>query len=319
VMQPLERVITALDVHGCNNVTALLELSAPAMIPVAQGGFGDVFCRRLRSGGSVAIKTLRVRESDDLTGLNQKRAARELYIWSKCKHPNLVRLMGLAVLDNTIAMVSRWEENGNLMHYLLHNPLADRYQLSTGISAGVAYIHENGIVHGDIKRTNVLVAQDGTPMLMDFGSAHLVGGDLQFQDNEPDPGQTTGSTLHQEQSHVASAIGSHAPELLSGEVEGTTTASDVYSLAMGYLQETFTSTIPFIEKKSDHAVMIDVAIHRKTPTRPQKDIPEGRSSKCGRRLEPDGANHSRNIEGVRIKPEESEIELEEGQSEQEIA
>ncbi|KAG8751404.1 hypothetical protein FRC11_009418, partial [Ceratobasidium sp. 423] len=192
-MQPLEGVVTALSVHGCDIVAAFLQSSALAMIPDAQGGFGDVFCGRLDWGDSVAIKTLRVRESHVSTGVDQKRAARELYTWSKCKHRNVVQLKGLAVINDTIAMVSDWEENGNLTHYLSRNPSADRYRL-----------------------TNVLVAQDGTPMLMDFGSAHLVGGDLQFQETEPDPGQTTGSTLHQEQSHTESAMGSQVYDNISG-------------------------------------------------------------------------------------------------------
>ncbi|KAG8703230.1 hypothetical protein FRC11_010897, partial [Ceratobasidium sp. 423] len=350
-MQPLEGVITALHVHGCNNVTALLESSAPATIPVAQGGFGDVFRGQLRSGTSIAIKTLRVRESDGSKGGDQKRAARELYTWSKCKHLNVVELIGLAVFNDTIAMVSDWEENGNLSRYLSRNPSADQCLL-----------------------VNVLVAQDGTPKLMDFGTAHLVGGDLQFQENEPDPGQTTGSTLHQEQSHAASAISSHAydhgsgtvdyasliaptlsftltktglkfsprwaaPELFSEEVNGTTTASDVYALGMTIL-ETFTSTVPFFEKKSDHAVIMEVVIHKKTPTRPQKGIPEGSVygdklwdilTKCwshdpkGRPSAGDVWNQMKLItletpKESEIKPEESEIELEEeGRSEQEIA
>ncbi|KAG8726338.1 hypothetical protein FRC11_000343, partial [Ceratobasidium sp. 423] len=175
-----------------------LESSALATIPVAQGGFGDVFRGQLDWGDLVAIKTLRVHESQVSTGVDQKRAARELYTWSKCKHQNVVRLMGLAVLNDTIAMVSRWEENGNLTHYLSHNPSADRYQL-----------------------TNVLVAQHGTPKLMDFGTAHLVGGDLQFQETEPDPGQATASTLHQEQSHATSAIGSHVYDHGSGVSNST--------------------------------------------------------------------------------------------------
>ncbi|KAG8680802.1 hypothetical protein FRC11_001966, partial [Ceratobasidium sp. 423] len=220
-MQPLEGVIAALHVHGCKNVSVLLELSAPATIPVAQGGFGDVFCGQLRSGTLIAIKTLRVRESDASKGGDQKCAARELYTWSKCKHLNVVELIGLAVFNNTIAMVSDWEENGNLSHYLSLNPSADRHLLSTGISAGVAYIHDISIVHGDIKGVNVLVAQDGTPKLMDFGTAHLVDGDLQFRENEPDPGQTTGLTLHQEQSHTASAIGSHVYDHGSGVSNST--------------------------------------------------------------------------------------------------
>ncbi|CAE6412965.1 unnamed protein product [Rhizoctonia solani] len=380
------RVVKALRLHGCEDLTGALEHSAHATIPVAQGGFGDVFRGRLHSGTLIAIKTLRLRESQVSIGGDRKRAARELYTWSKCEHPNVVKLMGLAVFNDTIAMVSRWEENGNLSRYLSLNPSADRWVLSTGISAGVAYIHDIGIVsvssyrhsgcllilamksqvHGDIKGTNVLVAQDGTPMLMDFGTAHLTGGDLEFQDNESDPGQATGSALHQEQSHVPSTMVSHAynnisgaagpanliaptlaftqtktglnfslrwaaPELLLGEVNRTTTATDVYALGMTIL-ETFTSTVPFVEKKSDHTVIMEVAFHKRIPTRPQEVIPEGSVygdqlwdilTKCWSYDPQDRPSAGdfwdqmnlitpKTPKESEIEPEESKIELEEG-------
>ncbi|CAE6456942.1 unnamed protein product [Rhizoctonia solani] len=173
--------------------------------------------------------------------------------------------------------------------------------------------------------------------------------------------------MHQEQSHAASAMGSQvydhisgaaghadliaptlaftqtktglnfsprwaAPELLLGEVEETTTSSDVYSLGMTIL-ETFTSTFPFIEKKSDHAVIMEVAFHKRTPTRPQKVIPEGTVfgdklwellTKCWSYDSKDRPSAGDVWNWMALiapeTPKESKIKLEEeGRSEQEIA
>lgn len=56
-------------------------------------------------------------------------AARELYTWSRCQHPNVLRLLGLVEFRDQIGMVSDWVEEGNLPSYLSSHPEADRYQM----------------------------------------------------------------------------------------------------------------------------------------------------------------------------------------------
>lgn len=92
-------------------------------------------------------------------------AARELHTWSKCRHPNVVELLGLAEFRGQIGMVSFWMENGNLPSYLARHHDADRCQLvryqyirficadlgippiqSLQISEGLAYLHGRNIV-----------------------------------------------------------------------------------------------------------------------------------------------------------------------------
>ncbi|KAG9085027.1 hypothetical protein FS749_004741 [Ceratobasidium sp. UAMH 11750] len=52
--------------------------------------------------------------------------------------------------------------------------------MSMGIADGLAYLHDIGVVHGDLKGQNVLVAHDGDPMLTDFGNAVLQTSTLIF-------------------------------------------------------------------------------------------------------------------------------------------
>ncbi|KAH7322154.1 hypothetical protein B0J17DRAFT_582816, partial [Rhizoctonia solani] len=54
---------------------------------------------------------------------------RELHTWSKCQHPNVVRLLGLALFRDRIGMVSPWMGQGNLPHYLKRTPGANRLSL----------------------------------------------------------------------------------------------------------------------------------------------------------------------------------------------
>ncbi|KAG8710771.1 hypothetical protein FRC11_004149 [Ceratobasidium sp. 423] len=183
-------------------------------------------------------------------------AARELYAWSRCKHPNVVELMGMAVFRDSLAMVSMWAESGTLPIYLERNPKADRCLLSVLISRGLTYLHSNSIIHGDLKGINVLISHDGIPMLNDFGNARIQNATLQFSQS------TTG---------VKHTIRWAAPELFK-ETALLTYEADVYALGMTIL-ETFTGDIPYANIKNDWAVMEHI-FSKKFPTRPKNFLPE---------------------------------------------
>ncbi|KAG9096719.1 hypothetical protein FS749_007880 [Ceratobasidium sp. UAMH 11750] len=214
-------IIRQLGKHGCQNITDRLDFAACTMYPLSTGGFGDVYQGKLRDGTQIAIKTMRLEigTTDDVRK-HLKHAARELHIWSKCQHPNVLPLIGLVTFRDQIGMVSRWIERGNLPSYIQQNSGLDRFQMSAEISAGLAYLHENGIVHGDLKGLNVLVNGDGAPMLTDFGNSVLQDCSLNF----------TATTRKNSLSPRWAA-----PELLD-EREGThSREADVYALGMTVL------------------------------------------------------------------------------------
>ncbi|KAG8742889.1 hypothetical protein FRC10_000809 [Ceratobasidium sp. 414] len=98
--------------------------------PVSRGGFGDVYRGELRDKRMVAIKVLRVPlDPEDQLDKIPKRAARELYAWSKCDHPNVLPLLGLAVFQEQIRMISLWLGNGSLPSYLDKHPDLDRCKM----------------------------------------------------------------------------------------------------------------------------------------------------------------------------------------------
>ncbi|CAE6512287.1 unnamed protein product [Rhizoctonia solani] len=279
---PCIEVVEVLVKRGCADLTNLLDDSTS--FPVANGGLGDVFSGQLRDGTPVAIKTIRTHYDPHRSArVYHKQAAKEIYTWSKCKHPNVVGLVGLAVFRDCLAMISRWQENGTLPQYLSKNPSANRCKLSTSICAGLVYLHDNDIVrtlfirHHNLrallrlltccilagarrpKRTllqaNVLVSKDGTAMLADFGNATMLYTSLQF---------TQSSTS------ITSTPRWTAPEILEGLTRHTE-AGDVYSLGMTIL-ETFTSKVPFPDKV-DLALIFHVVLQKSIPTRPNKIIP----------------------------------------------
>lgn len=58
--------------------------------------------------------------------------AREIYAWSKCKHPNVHQLVGVATFRDQICIVSSWMQNGSLVEYLASKPSEDRYRMVRG-------------------------------------------------------------------------------------------------------------------------------------------------------------------------------------------
>ncbi|KAG8726876.1 hypothetical protein FRC11_014304, partial [Ceratobasidium sp. 423] len=92
-------------------------------------------------------------------------------------------MVGMAKYRGQFAMVSPWMQNGNLEQFLSTRALsrAERYQLCAQIIEGVAYLHENKIVHGDLKASNILVSDENIPHLTDFGSSIIREHSLQFR------------------------------------------------------------------------------------------------------------------------------------------
>ncbi|KAF8599215.1 kinase-like protein [Ceratobasidium sp. AG-I] len=250
-------IVARLGDHGCQNITNQLNLAACSTYPISSGGFGDVYRGKLVNGSQVAIKTMRIHINTNESHKPLKDAARELHTWSRCQHPNVLRLLGLVEFRDQIGMVSDWIEEGNLPSYISRHPKADRYQMSAEICEGLAYLHTANIVHGDLKGLNVLISRDGTPMLTDFGNAVLQESTLQF----------TATTTR-----ISLSPRWAAPELM--EKAGMYSfAADVYALGMTIL-ETITGELPY-HGKSDHGVYVAVAVKKEPPPRPEHSIPLG--------------------------------------------
>ncbi|CAE6444978.1 unnamed protein product [Rhizoctonia solani] len=148
-----EEILSHLYARGCQNLTGELDESTFSRDPVASGGAGDVYSGMLYTGERVGIKCIRMANMDmyDEERSKLKKTAHELYVWSKCKHQNVLELIGVTQYRNRIAMVSPWMDNGDLRSFLRSHPDTDRYDLCTQMADGVAYLHALNIVHGDIK------------------------------------------------------------------------------------------------------------------------------------------------------------------------
>ncbi|KAH7335023.1 kinase-like domain-containing protein [Rhizoctonia solani] len=257
VGMPLSEMLLHLSNHGCDDITQDLDKSKCNEYPEWSGGFGEVYRGALRNGTKVSIKTLKHINSAENEGKLFKHAAHELYIWSKCKHPNILELIGMAQFRNQIAMVSPWMENGNLQSFLPQHPEVNRCTMCVQISDSISYLHSQGVVHGDIKGANILVSHDYTPKLADFGNAWWSKGS-----------QSLGFSTTT--SNASMSVRWAAPELFSGNVpQGFET--DVYALGMTIL-EVITGLLPY-ESLNDFAVFGKIVT--KTPPARPESIPSG--------------------------------------------
>ncbi|CAE6455243.1 unnamed protein product [Rhizoctonia solani] len=254
----MDEVLNELYLHGCKNITPYLNRSMSGDVPMASGGFGDVYRGVLNNGRDVGLKCVRLEvDSDDGGRKKVKDAARELYIWSKCKHPNVLELIGVTQHRNQIAMVSPWMDNGDLTRFLHSHPEANRYDLCAQIADGVAYLHQENVVHGDLKGANILVSKEHTPKITDFGTASRTGYTLQFTETS--------------RSHTMSLRWT-APEIVAEATDHNTFETDVFSLGMTIL-EVITGTPPFVGI-NDGAVVFRL-VTGEHPTRPEAHLPTG--------------------------------------------
>ncbi|KAG9098021.1 hypothetical protein FS749_004907 [Ceratobasidium sp. UAMH 11750] len=134
-------------------------------------------------------------------------------------------------------MVTLWMENGSLPTYLNRHFDIDRCNMSVHVCKGLVYLHSTGLVHGDLKGQNVLVSDQGVPMITDFGNAVLQQGTLQFTETMNAPQFTPRWTVRMvECKRIMTTNGccNQAPELLDDGPKQSQEA-DVYALGMTIL------------------------------------------------------------------------------------
>ncbi|CAE7152603.1 unnamed protein product, partial [Rhizoctonia solani] len=165
----ITQIFECLRRAGCVDLSLKMDSRQDTAMIASGGGFGDIWKGKLHNGGSVAIKAWRTNTLDTCDYKTVKRAARELFLWSRMDHPHIHRLQGVILFrDQYLGMVSEWMDNGNLQEYLRKQPNADRFQLCTHVASGLEYMHSRSTVHGDLKALNVLVTTDGIARLSDF-------------------------------------------------------------------------------------------------------------------------------------------------------
>ena len=198
---------------------------------VGSGGMSSVYCARDRLlERKVALKLLHEQFTRDEAYVERFR--REARAVAQLAHPNIVTVIDRGEQDGQQFIVFEYVDGENLKHLVeREGPLAvrDAIALTLQVARGLAFAHDQGIVHRDVKPQNVLLDGDGRAKVTDFGIAHAVDvdgmtitGTILGTSNYIAPEQARGQPVD-EQTDVYS-LGCVLYELLAGEVpfEGDT-------------------------------------------------------------------------------------------------
>ncbi|KAM0797486.1 hypothetical protein BDR22DRAFT_445573 [Usnea florida] len=176
---------------------------------LGKGAFGSVFrALNMGTGETVAVKQVKLA---DLPKSELRVITLEIDLLKNLDHPNIVKYRGFVKSTESLNIILEYCENGSL-HSISKNfgkfpeNLVGIYM--SQVLHGLLYLHEQGVIHRDIKGANILTTKQGLVKLADFGVA------------------TRTTTFHE-----SSVVGTPywmAPEVI--ELSGATTASDIWSL-----------------------------------------------------------------------------------------
>jgi tetratricopeptide (TPR) repeat protein len=226
---------------------------------IGRGGMGAVY-RAVRDDDQyrkeVAIKLVQ----EQGPGFFIDRFLNERQILAGLDHPYIARLLdGGTATDGLPYLVMDLVDGEPIDVYCRRQAmgLRARLELFREVCAPVHYLHQNLVVHRDIKPGNILVTREGAPKLLDFGIAKLLRADGDVRSPQ-------GTVTH----FRALTLDYASPEQVRGQP--ITTATDVYSLGV-LLYELLTGQRPYAAKPPEELVR---AISETEPTRPSTVVPE---------------------------------------------
>lgn len=210
---------------------------------IGRGGMGEVrVARDLTLGREVAIKLMHEGLAADERV--SRRFQHEAWAAARLTHPNVVRVYDAGVHRGRPYIVMERLHGGTLADEIARGPLDERRVRTVGAQVldALAAAHDNGVLHRDVKPSNVMRGPDGTVRVCDFGIAKT---DLLTD-------RTTTGT-------VVGTLGYLAPERMHGRP--ATAASDLYSVGV-MLYEALTGRRPFA---GDSPVAVLAAIQQGDP------------------------------------------------------
>lgn len=172
--------ITKLLLHSLNlsGFNFYIEYSQLQIIKkIGEGGFGMVFLGTWNEK-EVAIKKFTLKEKINIKNILNK-FIREINIISNLRHPNIVLYMGVSFHENNYYMITEYIPNGNLFEFLHNknkNIIDEKLQVKIAYEIAIAmkYLHSRNITHCDMKSSNILLDENFTVKISDFGLSRMV-------------------------------------------------------------------------------------------------------------------------------------------------
>ena len=244
---------------------------------LGEGGKGIVYkARDTALNRVVAIKMLK---SAVLTEETYSRFMREAQAVAKLNHPNIVSIHDIGKEDEKQFFVLEFVDGMSLRELMGTYPegkcdIKTVLRIGIDVCGALQYAHSQGVLHRDIKPENILVTQEGTAKLMDFGLAKMLG-----QPSITQEGMIVGTVAYV------------APEIALGK--GADARSDLYSLG-AVLYEAVTGRPPFIGEDSVKIIFSHIHDYPISPDKLNSKVPQALAECIMKLLEKEPARRYQN-------------------------
>ncbi|MBI4852133.1 MAG: protein kinase [Acidobacteria bacterium] len=255
---------------------------------LGKGGMGEVLLARDQHlKRLVAIKLLKSRYASDEP--IRRRFLREAQTASMLSHPNIATIYEIGEIDDIPYIVMEYVHGKTLSEYLHKTPFSFKEIASIGSQSALALAeaHSFGIIHRDVKSSNILVNERGKVKMLDFGLAKPgIFNNLKETDlNSSDPRLFNPTTNITEPGILMGTVTYMSPEQASGK-EQIDNRSDIFSLGI-VLYEITTGTLPFDGSTYFQIIEAITKADPKPITNLRQDIPETLVSIIMKALEKD--------------------------------
>lgn len=240
-----------------NNIGKKLDGRYELLELIGVGGMADIYrARDIQEDRIVAVKILKT----EFAGSDEflRRFRNESKAIALLSHPNIVKIYDVGFTDKVQFIVMEYVDGITLTDYIEQQGVLkwrDAVHFTVQVLRALQHAHDRGIVHRDVKSSNIMLLRDGTIKVMDFGIARF-----NRENNKTVSEKTIGSV------HYIS------PEQARGDI--TDERSDIYSVGVA-LYEMLTGRKPF---DGDTPVAIALKHMQSIPRRPSElneTIPEG--------------------------------------------
>jgi eukaryotic-like serine/threonine-protein kinase len=230
---------------------------------VGAGGMSNVF----RAHDRLLERTVAIKMLHDQLGADEdyvERFRREARAVAQLSHPNIVTVIDRGQEDGRQYIVFEYIEGDSLKQVVAEGPLAveDAVDLAVQVGEALAFAHDRGLVHRDVKPQNVLLTEEGRAKVTDFGIARTLDvkgvtqtGTVLGTSDYIAPEQARGQQVDRKTDIYS--LGAVVYELLTGEVpyEG----DNFVAVAMQHVHEPVPS---LLERRRGLPLRLDLAVQR---------------------------------------------------------